>query len=156
MDWWEKLFSSCTEGALNERRVLLANQLRNLVTTLLAGSAELQRSDIVRTINYSMIEHAVSNPKLFIFSDMVENSELISATEFFQSKLEKLSSRVRAAALIPATKGGVVKIFGVGRNQVRERGDLGTADMQKLEEFWRWYFRAAGAVEVQISPRFAY
>ena len=155
MNWLEKLFSSCTEGTLNQRRRELASRLRGVLSEILDRSTELPQSDIVRSIFYaaSRVDGAGPKVSIFIFSDMLENSSLIGGSTFLATKGTALLNLVKASKLVPRLPGGVVRIFGVGRSYSAARPDLSPSQMRALDFFWRSYFQAAGATEIEISPR---
>lgn len=153
------LFSNCTEGVLLQRRRELATHLRGTLDQMLEASAELPRSDIVRTVYYAMKGDAGTAPthvELYVFSDMLENSGFITLRDFFGSKTAWLVQKARQDDLVPSMPGASVRIFGVGRRHSEGKPELTVAEMKRLTDFWRGYFDAAGAASVEISPRFEF
>ncbi len=156
----DELLSDCTAGVLLKKRRELAARLRDVLVSLLNSSSDLNRSDIVRTIYYDL--HGIAGDdsarpmNLYVFSDMLENSSLISFGEFFRVKVAALIDKVRRNNLIQPIPGATVRIFGVGRNHLPGRPDLSVAEMGKVTEFWRALFEAAGAATIDITPRLEY
>ena len=153
----DDLLSSCTEGVLLQQRRELASHLRDVLNLMLEASSELPRSDIVRTIYYAMKGDAGMAPKhveLYVFSDMLENSGFITLRDLFGSKTAWLVQKAEQDSLVPSMPGATVRIFGVGRRHTEGKPELSVAEMQRLTDFWRGYFAAAGATTVEISPKF--
>ncbi|HET7714012.1 MAG TPA: hypothetical protein VFK86_00130 [Bauldia sp.] len=153
----DDLFSDCTEGVLLQERRALAARLRDVLGLMLESSSELPRSDIVRTIYYAMrgdVGVAPTHVDLYVFSDMLENSGFITLRDLFAGKPSALVDMARKNDLVPSMPGASVRIFGVGRRHSEGKPELSVAEMQKLTDFWREYFTAAGAASVEISPRF--
>lgn len=155
LSFLQQMFSSCTEGMLAERRKELAATLRAALAGVLDGSAEQPASDILRTIYYNVSElegGAAGRLNLFVFSDMLENSELLATRAFFALKPDAFVRRVRAAGVLPAMPGADVRVFGVGRSSKAARPDLSAPEMAKLDALWQAYFEAAGATRVSLLP----
>jgi hypothetical protein len=153
------ILSDCTEGVLLQRRRELATHLRDTLDLMLGASAELPRSDIVRTVYYAMKGDAGTAPTrvdLYVFSDMLENSGFITLRDLFGSKTAWLIDKARQDNLVPSIPGAAVRIFGVGRRHSEGKPELTIAEMKRLTDFWRAYFDAAGAASVEISPRFEF
>lgn len=151
------LLSNCTEGVLFQRRRELAAHLRTTLDLMLGASAELPRSDIIRTVYYAMKGDTGTAPthvELYIFSDMLENSGFMTLRELFGSKTAWLIQKARQGSLVPSMPGAAVRIFGVGRRHSQGKPELTVAEMKRLTDFWRGYFDAAGAASIEISPRF--
>jgi hypothetical protein len=148
------LFSDCTEGMmLNDRkhvRDLVVGQLR----ALLADFVELPNSEIIRTIALSASsEQRIGQPlRLYLFTDLIENSVYLPGKQFFSDSNDKLLVRIEADGLVPDFAGATVRVFGVGRGGTAERRPLDQALLTKLMDFWQRYFAAAGAtVTIQQS-----
>jgi hypothetical protein len=153
----EILLSDCTAGKLLQDRKELASHLRDALGVMLEASSELPRSDIVRTIYYAMKGDAGVAPthvELYVFSDMLENSGFITLRDLFGSKTAWLVQKAEQDNLVPNIPGATVRIFGVGRRHSAGKPELSVAEMQRLTDFWRGYFAAAGAATVEVSPKF--
>ena len=97
---------------------------------------------------------APTHVELYVFSDMLENSGFISLRDLFHSKAAWLVEKAKENNLVPSIRGATVRIFGVGRRHTTGKPELSVAEMQRLTDFWRGYFEAAGAASVEISPKF--
>lgn len=150
----QQMFSSCTEGALAQKRKELATTLRAALTNVLDSSSELPTSDILRTLYYNIgeLEGGAAKLNLFVFSDMLENSDLLTTRTFFSLKPATFVRRVKAANVLPAMPGANVRVFGVGRSYKADRPDLSAPEMAKLDALWQQYFEAAGATRVTLLP----
>jgi hypothetical protein len=131
-------------------RDLVVSQLRDLLSSFV----ELPNSEIVRTIalSASTEDRPGQNLRLYLFTDLIENSVYLPGKQFFSDKNEKLLARIIADGLVPDLSGAVVHVFGVGRGGTAERRPLDQALLAKLLDFWQRYFAAAGTtVTIQQS-----
>lgn len=148
------LFSDCTEGLMINDRKHLRDQVVGQLRDLLANFVELPNSEIVRTIALSAgSERRDGQPfRLYLFTDLIENSLYLPGKQFFSDKNETLIARIAADGLVPDLTGATVRVFGVGRGGTPERRPLDQALLAKLMDFWQRYFAAAGTtVTIQQS-----
>lgn len=141
------LSSDCTEGVAISDKNRLRDQVVQQVRSLLDAYSDLPYSEIVRTISMSStaeIRPAQPN-KLFLFTDLIENSQYLPGKEFWNTGNDKLLPKLTTDGLIPDLKGAQVRVFGVGRSGKPGRPALEQDLMKKLTEFWTAYFMAAGA-----------
>lgn len=153
MSFWESLFSNCTGGLiLNHKRTLIA-EIRSSVRQRLDQFEELEHSEIIGTIAQSAKE--VLSPKqgakVYIFSDLIENSDYIPGKTFSEESNELLLTKIEADRLVPSLKGATVKIFGVGRGGGSERTPLPIPRLNKLLDFWNKLLARGEAAQVTIS-----
>jgi hypothetical protein len=153
MSFWDELFSNCTGGLiLNHKRTLIA-EIRASVRGKLDQFKELEHSEIVGTIAQSAKE--VLSPEqgaeVYIFSDLIENSEYIPGGAFREEPNAALIARIEADNFLPNLEGAAVKIFGVGRGGGEERAPLSVPRLNKLLDFWNTLFERSGAAPVTIS-----
>lgn len=143
----EMFDSSCPEGVMLNDHKLLRSELVRQLQSLLANFVELPHSEIVRTIARSAsIEYRPGRPnRLFLFTDLIENSQYLPGKEFFSVANTKLLARIGTDDLVPDLAGASVRVFGVGRGGTPERRQLPQELLQKLTGFWKAYFTAAGA-----------
>jgi hypothetical protein len=141
------LFSSCTEGVvINEKKALRRNLVQQL-STLLDSAHELDHSEIIRTLAMALKEegHPNTENRIFVFSDMIENSTYLSGKDFFATKDATLIERLEHDDLLPAAWQADVRIFGIGRGGTPgSRTALPQQKLQKLTTFWTKYFAAGG------------
>jgi hypothetical protein len=141
------LFSSCTQGVvINEKKALRRNLVQQL-SALLDGAHELDHSEIIRTLAMALREegHADTGNRIFVFSDMIENSAYLSGKDFFAAKDGKLIERLEHDGLLPDAWQADVRVFGIGRTGTPgNRTALPQDKLQKLTTFWTKYFAAGG------------
>ena len=150
--WVDWLFGNCTSGLLRLKRKEMNAAIRTGLVSRLANSTDLPRSDIIRTIseNARIIFSDKKVGTLFIFSDMIENSELITGKEFWSVPNDELLDRINRVELIPALTGVSVKSFGLGRGGDNDRTPLDQDMLQKVRQFWTRYFELAGVKQEEL------
>lgn len=142
------LFSDCTEGVVINERKRLKSLIVARLSEWMGRSTELKYSEILRTIAMSASEEYRDgrDNQLFIFSDLIENSEYLSGAKFFAMKNNVIVSDLAKARLVPNLKGATVVAFGVGRTgNPTDRRALSQDKFEKLADFWETYFSLAGA-----------
>lgn len=119
----------------------------------LSNFVELKYSDIVRTIfSISSDEPIVGRPfRLYIYSDLIENSDYFSPTYLFSYSTKRLLDGLKQYKLIAPMNDAEVWVAGVGRWDSRDRRPLKVSELEKLKEFWDSYFRESGAKKISIS-----
>lgn len=148
----EELFK-CSEGQIvNDTRKAKREIIQSLRQRLQKITEE-PRSDIVRTLAQVSREEAAmgSRKVLYLFSDLIENSESVTVRLFFETENRRLISYFRKYNLIARLEGVDVRAFGVGRTSSSDRTPLPVARYQKLLDFWNLYFTAAKAQSIEIS-----
>jgi hypothetical protein len=98
-------------------------------------------------------EDAVNGHKLslYIYSDLIENSEYLPGRKFFSTPVPQLVTMLQKDKLIPPLKDAEVHIAGVGRGGTKERRPLTVAEQRKVTEFWNAYFKLSGANSIDIG-----
>jgi hypothetical protein len=141
------LFSDCTEGVVINLRKQLKSLLVATLSEQMGRSTELKYSEIVRTISLSASEEYRSGRpnRIFLFSDLIENSEYLPGARFFSTRNDQLLSSIAKDRLAPNLAGAEVQAFGVGRTgDPRNRHALPQEKFEKLVDFWEAYFSLAG------------
>lgn len=142
------LFSSdCTEGlAINDRNHLRDRIVKQL-QQLLDDYSELPYSEIVRTIAMSSVTEIRPgrHNRLYLFTDLIENSVYMPGKAFFNDSNDKLLAKVAADQLVPDLGGAEVVVFGVGRSGKPGRPTLEQPLLVKLTDFWKRFFALAHA-----------
>lgn len=150
----DDLFSDCTEGmVINDKKRLRDTVVRQL-QALLDDFVELPNSEIVRTLAMTgPMELRAGRPnRFYLFTDLIENSLYMPGKAFFNEDNTDLLAKAAADGLIPDFANTTVRVFGVGRGGTAGRRPLDQPLLQKLTEFWRGYFEAAGTtVTIQQS-----
>jgi hypothetical protein len=147
-----RLFS-CNDGAIRTDRENVYEDIVGSLRQRLAKFEEKRHSDIVRTVLLAAKEDAVNGRKLslYIYSDLIENSEYLSGRRFFSTPVPQLLAKLQKDKLIPSLKNADVHIAGVGRGGTKDRRPLTVAEQRKVTEFWSAYFKQAGADPVDIG-----
>lgn len=147
------LFSDCTEGMMINDKKRLRSTIVQQLQALLDDFVELPNSEIVRTLAMSvpMEVRAGRANRLYLFTDLIENSLYMPGKDFFNEPNADLLAKVAADGLVPDLTGVEVRVFGVGRGGTAERRPLDQPLLQKLKGFWTGYFEAAHTT-VSIQP----
>lgn len=128
-------------------------RLRARIRPLTQSTVEAPNSDITGTIA-QWSQHPPGNRRftnVYIFSDMLENSQAIPWRDFRSMSAEAMMSAVQRYRLVPAVRDAEVRIVGFGRLHDPGRPPL-PADLDlRLRSFWRGYFSAGGAREVSFE-----
>ena len=138
--------------ATRDRRAFM-NRLRQRVSTLLSTASEASHSDITGTIAQTMRRPPGGRAfaHLYIYSDMLENSQALPWTRFRDQTPEQSMAIADAYGLTPALANAEVRIVGFGRLHDTARTPL-NADLDlRLRAFWRAYFRRGGARAVEFE-----
>jgi hypothetical protein len=88
---------------------------------------------------------------LYIYSDLIENSDYLPGRKFFSTPVDRLIGQLRKDKLIAPLKNANVQAAGVGRGGTKDRRPLGVAEQQKVTEFWTAYFKESGANSVEVG-----
>lgn len=142
------LFSDCTEGMVINERKRFAQSLVNTLQGLLASAKELDHSEIVRTLSAALVEEYRKGRtnRIYIYSDMIENSGYIRGRDFFAAKDGVLIDKIANDGLVPDIADADVRVFGTGRTGIaQDRAALDQERLKKLRDFWTKYFAAGGA-----------
>lgn len=149
----DELFSDCTQGVILNHKRFLMSELGSSIRTELDSFVELPHSAIIQTISKSVAEDVQkrSATKIFIFSDMIENSIYVPGKTFWKSKPIAVIDLLTKDALIPDMKGMKVSTFGVGRSGGSNRTPLEVKLTRILTTFWTIYFERAGIPGVKLN-----
>ncbi|MEZ5945527.1 MAG: hypothetical protein R3C13_06375 [Hyphomonas sp.] len=129
-----------------DERVFMA-QLVKALEPVTTDAEEAKTSDIVRTV-----AQWTQNPPggrafstVYIFSDMLENSQVLPWREFKASEPEASMETVEKYRLTPDLPGADVHIVGFGRSHDPGRPPLDPDVDFRVRTFWKEYFAAGGA-----------
>jgi hypothetical protein len=148
----DQVFGACTEGLLRTENRRLRHEVEQTLGQKLIAAEELPYSEILRTLaSTTMARRTGHHLDLFIFSDLIENSEFIPGKEFWSTPAPKLMARISESLLLPALSDTSVRAFGVGRGGSAPRKALTPERMKTLTAFWQAYFAAAGTTDVVLS-----
>ena len=149
------LFSQCRESAAKvaDRR-FLQNYLTS-VKPLIDEQEEYPASMVIETVAHLAQEYDRDKlVTLIIFSDMIEHSRMSRFIYLNSKSINSLLEKVERLGLVRPMDDVQVEIFGFGRSHGDGRDGLRPEVKQNIEEFWREYFRMAGAKSVRIGTNF--
>jgi hypothetical protein len=150
--WGSLLY--CAEGMIQADDQKMKAEITHALRSRLANFIEQPRSDIIHTlVNASREEiQPGRNTELYIFSDLIENSDHMSTHTMLSIGPNVLLSRLKKFGLIAALEGVEVRVFGAGRDSSPARNLLPVPTLQKVLLFWTAYFKASGSSFTEISP----
>ncbi len=146
---WDKMFN-CNEGIILNDTKQVKHLLLQSLSARLAQFEEQPRSDIIRTIvSISREEGQRDHAQiLYVFSDLIENSDYISGRSFFTTDTKKLLQYLKRYDLIAPLDGIDVRVFGFGRDGTPARAPLTVPARKKALDFWTAFFRESKAKSV--------
>jgi hypothetical protein len=149
----DSMLGGCsTMRAMADEREFLG-RLRSTLRPLTQGSVEAENSDITGTIAQwtQRPPGGMSFGHVYLFSDMLENSQALPWHEFKAMKPEAAIEVARKYGLLPSTPKAEVRIVGFGRLHDPGRPPL-PADLDaRLRAFWISYFGAGSAANVSFE-----
>jgi hypothetical protein len=152
------LFGNCTAGVVRLKSREQRQTISAILRDKLSKSTDLPYSEIVRTLAYSLrpiTRQSTSSPvHLYIFSDLIENSEFLGGRVFLSQKPEKTIQLLATNDLIPQLSKAKVRAFGIGRSGDTGRRTLPEPMLVHIKRFWDLYFRTTGATDVVIDESF--
>jgi hypothetical protein len=153
---WDKMFN-CNEGIILNDTKQVKHLLLQSLRARLAQFEEQPRSDIIRTIVSSSREEGQRDHAqiLYVFSDLIENSDYISGRSFFTTDTKKLLQYLKRYDLIASLDGIDVRVFGFGRDGTPARAPLTVPARKKALDFWTAFFRESKAKSIEINQNIA-
>jgi hypothetical protein len=148
----DELFK-CSQGLIVSDTRRVKQEIVRALTARLEGVKDEPLYDIVRTLCQIAREEGQRGRRkiLYIFSDLIENSETVNTHLFFETENGRLIRYLKKRDLIARLEGVEVRAFGVGRGNTQDRLPLPVARYQKLIDFWNLYFTDAKAASAEIS-----
>ena len=145
--FWIDLLSDCTDGVIIDTKKQQRLMISEALVQTTKNRPELSHSAIVRTIALHAPEEFAEGRenRIYMFSDMIENSDYLSGKDFSRKPNDALIARLEQDQLIPNLNGAAVKVFGVGRGGSAARAPLTQERLTKLQDFWTRFFKTAGA-----------
>jgi hypothetical protein len=143
----------CSDGRLRTETQEVRAAIVNALKERLSKFEELKHSDILRTV-YSVTKEERRDGQpltLYIYSDLIENSDYFASRYLFTYPLPRLIHGVQHYKLVAPLKGAEIYVSGVGRAGTADRRPLKIPELNKLTEFWDAYFRESGAKAVTIG-----
>jgi hypothetical protein len=150
------LLGSCRAVVARADRQQFTRQLLATLIDLLNKHVDYEASAILETVRAVADTNRATHPaRLVIFSDMLENTDLLTFGQLTREGADAALKRVEAQGMVPDLDGIEVDAFGIGRSHVPGRPPLQLSTQRVLETFWEELFRKAGAAQVAIGPEYA-
>ena len=147
------LFSSCKAMVARADRQVFTRDLVKMLVDLLHDQQDHPASAIIETIRSVAASNRAGHPtRLVLFSDMLENTELLTFEQLLRDGAGPALARVEQAGMVPDLAGMEVDAFGLGRSHAKDRPALSGEAMRTLTEFWEGLFAKAGAADSTIGP----
>ncbi|MDT7951924.1 MAG: hypothetical protein RQ966_10520 [Acetobacteraceae bacterium] len=154
--FFSDLMSSCRPVVARSDAVAFTRKLAETLAGLLQRPAETRFSDLFRTVADALRPYVAGPQKLlkvYMFSDLIENSTLLPERELKRLPPAAAVQRLQAAGVMAAFGGAEVRVFGFGRDDSLGRPPLPQAERQRIAQTWRLWFAAGGAGPVEIGFR---
>ena len=138
--------------ATSDRRVFM-RRLRGAVTPLLRTAEDAPRSDITGTLAQAtrFPSGGRAYAHVFIYSDMLENSQALPWTAFRDMPSDQALGVVRHFNLAPLVANANIRIVGFGRLHDSARSPLPAELDFRLRAFWQGYFALGRARSVSFE-----
>jgi len=156
----EWFLSDCRDLQAKADRTRFIRRLALMARGMLDDVQTFPRSDIVRSIarvttEFRRADTAAAQPldKVYIFSDLIENSTELPWPAIVEASPAVLVRRLNALGITPDLVGADVHAFGFGRFHDKKRSPLRAATEAQVRAFWRRFLRGGGAVDVRIQQR---
>jgi hypothetical protein len=150
------LLSSCKAIVARADRQAFKQKLVATLLDLLKREAHYDNSAIIETVRTVVAGNRNADPtRLVIFSDMLENSDLLTLGRLGQDGAARSVERIEAEKMLPDVEGLDVDAFGIGRSHAPGRPALSSSTSRELEAFWTGLFQAGGASRVSIGPEYS-
>lgn len=150
------LFSSCKAIVARADRQEFTRRLLGALVDLLKDHVDYEFSAILETVGTVVKTHRGADlARLVVFSDMLENSTVLTFGQLAQEGAARAVERVQAQTMVPDLAGIEVDAFGIGRSHAPGRPALSAATTRLVETFWQEVFREGGATRVAIGPEYA-
>jgi len=123
---------------------------------LLHSPMAFRHSDIAQTIMTVLQSNALPDrpvSRIFIFSDMLENSRELPWPAVLRTPARRLAESLHETGAQIRLKGVSIEVFGFGRSHDDARTPLSIKQRQTLVRFWDGYFGAFGATSVTLGSR---
>lgn len=150
------VFGTCKSMEARGDRLQFKSELAHIGRQILNEKQYFSFSDIAATIasvSKSYTSQSKSVSRIYIFSDMIENSKAFPWPTVLKLNPSALVDELEKAGIKPQVYEATVDIFGFGRSHNKQRRTLTTSERQKLLEFWTGFFKALGVRNVRIGEQ---
>ena len=120
------------------------------LATMLRDGEQTPQSDLFRTVAevtraYATAAEAARPIRtVILFSDLLENSNLLPGARARRLPPGRTLQRLDQAGLAPRVAGAAVRVFGFGRDDAPGRPALPQDQRQRVAQVWQQWFRAGG------------
>lgn len=135
--------NDCPRATIDSERQAFRRRLYRSIIALLENAEDQPNSDITGTVFQVSAQHRFS--RIYIFSDMLENSQVLPWQTFSSRPASESLSAVQRSGFVPSLRGAEIQVVGFGLSHARSRVALTDAQDRTIREFWQLYFEAAGA-----------
>ena len=149
----EYYMSGCTSGLVKLRKKEQKMAVGMALQKRLSKTSNLPKSEILRTISFTMntVSRNAKSTEIFVFSDMIENSQFFPAKLFWSRPLKELVSSISEAELLPNLRATKIRVFGVGRGGDALRTPLTQPQLARIKKVWGAFFNEAGATDLYLG-----
>lgn len=150
------LLSTCSAVVARARYRQFQTELAAALAEMLRAPEETPASDIFRTVaedTRAVAADAKPLRQLVVFSDLLENSGILSERDLRRLPPAELSRRLADSGLRASVEGASVQVFGFGRDDAPGRPALPQAQRRLVQSLWEGWFKAGGATSVRIGFR---
>ncbi len=151
----DSLFSTCKPIVARANRQDFTRKLLATLLDLLKQPVHYEHSAILETVRTVMATNRNAQvARLVMFSDMLENSDVLTLSTLTNQGAGPSVARVEAQDALPDVAGIDVDAFGTGRSHAPGRPPLSASVARELEAFWTEVFRQGGAAGIAIGPEY--
>lgn len=144
---------TCSPSRTQMERKAFLHDLKASLHEHLSPVAQYPRSEIADSIAEATRASGTVR-ELLVYSDMLENSRVLSWSRLATAKPGDALAIVNDAGIRAALKDASVTVWGFGRSHDADRRALSPQLRRDLIEFWSAWFRLGGATRVRIGADF--
>ncbi|NBC32829.1 MAG: hypothetical protein GVY13_09170 [Alphaproteobacteria bacterium] len=150
-DGFTAIFSPCDRSAVDQGFAAFRTRLRDVVEDLGDGQRADETALIATISNLNRAHPGRRFNRIILYSDLLEFDE--EGFSFFNEfEPNEVLDEVVASGMLPDLSGALIDVFGTGQRLGALGGDrfrdpiaLSTRQRDDIRDFWRRYFRQAGA-----------
>lgn len=143
-------FFNCSQSRTRAARQAFYGDVMGALRKTLSPTEDYPHSDIARTI-VETVRVATPVKHLAVFSDLIENSEIMPWATLLKVSPAKALDTMRSAGATTDLGDAKVTVWGVGRSHGVPRKSLPVKQRQALDAFWRAWFLEAGVSTPSIG-----
>lgn len=156
IDW---IFAKCKSLEARADLTKFKRELASQIRQMLDDIQDYPHSEIARTIAQvtSELSQGIAGANgrslafVFVFSDLIENSEALPWPRIIEPSPERASAELAERGVTAKLSGVQVYAFGFGRFHDKLRSPLDAETERMVRDFWTLFFRDGGASTVFIG-----